>query len=418
MDKRAFRSATARLVFATLLTGAALLHAEVNPDKPDTFQGASVIPQKSMSESASKILRHIVDARAQIHRGELKSAESELRAASTLIDYIESVVPSTQIADHIWVAEKHLDYQQPHEVTLDLIPVEISLTDIEEVYLIRQAKQHIENTRSHLSNQDVEAARKELIHLRESLTQTEVDLPLKSTKQHISEAFALLANGDAKGADGALKNAEAGVRFVSLGSSTPLAKSRRLLWQAVEDYSAGRHDAVKEKLSSALNWLAQVKSDTDDKTRTEAQRLGAEIREMLDNERHKHPASSSELTGFWHKTVALIEREAENLYNAWRNQQSENHLYRQLIDARFHLYYAEYDLFETGDIEDAKWELSRSKNYLQAAMSETSGLRKKQILAIKQEVENLESLMGTPDEDIRNRYDEAILALRRLIKQK
>ena len=46
----------------------------------------------------------------------------------------------------------------------------------------------------------------------------------------------------------------------------------------------------------------------------------------------------SGITGLWHRTVALIEREAENLYHAWRDQQTENHLYRQLIDARFHLF--------------------------------------------------------------------------------
>lgn len=171
-------------------------------------------------------------------------------------------------------------------------------------------------------------------------------------------------------------------------------------------------------MTNALNWLEQVKSDTDPKTRNEAHWLGAEIRELLDNERHKLPARSSELTGFWHKTVALIEREAENLYHSWRNQQSENHLYRQLIDARFHLFYAEHDLFETGDIEDARWELKRSKNYLQAAMSETSGLRKKRIQAIEQEVESLDALLDNPDTDIRHRYEDAILELRRLIKKK
>ena len=418
MDKRYLLFAVAGLVMTVLSTATVSIHADVNPDKSDTVRGVSVVPQKSMSESASKILRHIVDARAQIHRGELKRAESELHAASTLIDYIESVVPSTQIADHIWVAEKHLDYQEPHEVALDLIPVEISLTDIEEVYLIRQAKRHIENTKSHLNNRDVEAARKELIQLRESLTQTEVDLPLTSTKQHINEAFALLVNADPKGADSALKNAESGVRFVSLGASTPLAKSRRLLWQAVEDYAVGRHDAVKEKLSNALNLLEQVKSGADSKTHDEAQRLGAEIRELLDNERHKLPERSSELTGFWHKVVALIEREAENLYNAWRSQQSENHLFRQLIDARFHLFYAEYDLFETGKVEDAKWELTQSKNYLKAAMSETSGIRKKRIRAIKQQVENLESQLENPDADVRQRYDETLMKLRLMIKEK
>ena len=68
MDKRYLLFAVAGLVMTVLSTATVSIHADVNPDKSDTVRGVSVVPQKSMSESASKILRHIVDARAQIHR--------------------------------------------------------------------------------------------------------------------------------------------------------------------------------------------------------------------------------------------------------------------------------------------------------------------------------------------------------------
>ena len=412
-------SVLASLVTAMLIfSGSVSISSETATDVSAGIQGVPLLPQTSMSASASKVLRHIVDARAAIHAGELKHAERELHTASRLIDYIKSVRPSTQITDHIWVAEKHLDYQKPGDIALDLIPIEISLTDLEEVYLVRQAERHIKNTKSHLAQQDVESARKELIALRESLAQTEVDLPLNSTEEHIGKAFSQLAAGDKTGADITLREAEAGVRFISLGKSTPLARTRRLLWQAIEDYSAGHHLAVKSGLTKALHMLDKIEPPADAKSMHEAQRLRLEINELLQYEEHSDGEVESDLTGFWHRTVALIEREAENIYHAWRDQQSKNHLFRQLIDARFHLFYAEYSLFKTGDIDDARWELERSIEYLQAAVSETSGLQQERIQQILDKVEILNSHVATPDKNDRHQYDEALLELRRLIKKK
>jgi len=419
MNKRHLHNQITILLLTLLFfTGTLAFYSATSRSATDDQQSTADASRRSISESASKILHHIVDARSNIHQNRFDDAEKELRAASSLIDYIKSVVPTTQIADHIWVAEKHLDYQQPQEVALDLIPIEISLTDIEDVYSVIQAKRHLDNVKSHLDQQNVAAARDALLQLRESLTQTEVDLPLSLTEQHIQEAVRLLSEKDATGADQALKNAEAGVRFVSLGTSTPLARSRRLLWQAIEDYSAGRHDSVRDNLTKALKWLEQAKSSNDEKSDYEAQRLRTEIKELLDNELQRRPAEKTELTGFWHKTVALIEREAENLYNAWRTQQNENHLYRLLIDARFHLYYAEYYLFESGEAEDAKWELDRSLKYLQEAVSQTHGLRKRKIQAMQKKVTKLASLSSTPNEDVRKLYDEALTELRQFIRKK
>lgn len=419
MNKRYLQSKIVVLLVQILLvTGTSTLHAETGQSVTDDRQGAAVISGQNISTAASEILRHIVDARSAIHQQKISAAESELQSAVKLIDYIKSVIPSTQIADHIWVAEKHLDSQKSQEVALDLIPIELSLTEIEEVYSVIQAKRHLDNVKSHLSQQEVEAARKELIQLRESLIQAEVDLPLTLTEQQIHQAVKLLSEADAMGADRALMNAEAGIRFVSLGSSTPLAKSRRLLWQAIEDYSAGRHDSVRQNLTQALGWLEQAKSPNDEKSEYEARRLRNEISELLDNELQRRPVERSELTGFWHKAVALIEREAENLYHAWHDQQSENHLYRQLIDARLHLYYAEHSLFESGDLEDAKAELIQCLNYLHEAESLTHGLRKKRIQTITNMVEKLNTLTSSPDDEVRKQYDEALLQLRGLIKKK
>ncbi len=418
MEKTRLKSATACLVTAVLLAaGPVVIRAETAPGAPTAILGASVPSQEGMSAAATKVLHHIVEARAAIHSGEMKRAEQELRQALALIDRIKAVRPGTRVADHIWVAEKHLDYQEPREVALDLIPVEISLADLEEIVSSRRAQRHLQDTKAHLGRGDAEAARKELQQLRESLGQTEIDLPLISTEQHIGKAFALLTEGKAAGAEQALKEAEAGVQFVSLGKSIPLAKARHALWQAMEDYSAGHHEAVEADLGQALKWLEWVKAGTDTKTGREAQRLRTEINELLERETHKTPEAESELGGFWHRTVGLVEREAEKLYHGWRDQQSENHLYRQLIDAKLHLFYAEHELFESSDVEGAREELEQTTGYLRAAAKEASGARKERIDALEKEVAALGSLTANPDTKARSQYDKALADLRRMVEK-
>jgi ElaB/YqjD/DUF883 family membrane-anchored ribosome-binding protein len=405
-------------LITTLLfsTGPTASFAGTEPKTVATVPEAAVMPAEGMSAAATKVLHHIVEARALVHRGEAERAEDELRKALARIDQIKAVRPSTRIADHIWVAEKHLEYQEPHEVALDLIPIEISMADLEEVVSAKRAERHLEQTKAHLGRGDAEAARKELTRLRENLAQTEVDLPLASTEQHINSAFAWLAEGNTARAEAALKAAEAGVQLVSLGKSIPIAKARRALWQAVEAYSSGHHDAVESDLNQALKWLERVEAGSDTKTGQEAQRLRLEINELLGRESRQGSGAETELSGFWHRAVGLVERDAEKLYHAWRDQQSENHLYRLLIDAKLHLFYAEHELFESGDTEGAKQELEETAGYLREAAAEASGPRKARIEALEKEVTSLlPPAVDAGAEDTRSRYEEALAELRRMV---
>lgn len=380
-------------------------------------RGTIIASQEGMSTLATKVLHQIVEARTAIRVGEMKRAEQALHSAMEKIEHIKSVRPSTKVADHIWVAEKQLDFQEPHEVALSLIPIEISLNDLEEVFSVQRAKRHLKETKTHLDRGDADAARKELVQLKDSLTQTEVDLPLTSTEQHIGKAFAALAEGRLEEADQALQNAEAGVRFVSLGNSVPLAKARRALWKAMENYSAGHHDAVAADLTRALDWLEKVKTEEDAETRREAQRLHTDINELLAIEAHRTPGAESALAGFWHRSMGLVERQAEKLYHAWRDQQTENHIYGQLVNAKMHLHYAEHELFSGGDADDARQELENTAAYLDAAAAEARGERKPQIEALKEAVADLATLAANPDEKARARYDKVMADLRGMLHE-
>ena len=416
MGKTALKCVSMGLCTAVLLCAAPLqTQADTELGAPTDVGRAPVPSHEGMSAAATKVLHQIVVARAAIHAEEPELAKRELHQALELIDYIKAVRPTTRITNHIWVAEKHLEYQEPHEVALDLIPIEISLADLEDVVTAQHKERYLQDIRTQIGRGDAHATRKALEQLRNSLAQTEIDLPLMSTEQHINTAFALLSQGETVKADQALKEAEAGVQFVSLGKSIALAKARRALWQAMENYANGHHEAVKADLAQALKWLEWVKSGIDTKTGREAQRLRTEIGELLERETHKTREAESDLAGFWHRTVGLIEREAEKLYHAWRDQQHGNHLYRQLVDAKLHLFYAEHELFDSGDVEGARQELEKTAGYLRTAAAETSGESKTKIEALEKEVEALGRLAASPDADTRSRYDKALADLRQMV---
>ncbi len=418
MRKTPLIFAAAGLITTVLLSAEPITApAQTDPSTAADVYGAAVPSQEGMSAAATKVLHHIVEARAAIHAENHDLAERLLNQALALIDHIKAIRPSTRVADHIWVAEKHLDYQEPREVTLDLIPIEISLADLEDVVVAQRSKQYLLDIRDHIGRGDANATRKALEQLRGSLAQTEIDLPLTSTEQHINKALGLLAEGKATEAEQTLKEAEAGVRFVSLGKSAPLAKARRALWQAMENYSTGHHEAVKADLFQAQDWLEQVKGGSDTKTGHEAQHLWTEINELLDREAHRTPGAESGIAGAWHRTVGLVEREAEKLYHAWRDQQSGNHLYRQLVDAKLHLFYAEHELFNSGDVEGAKQEFQESAGYLREAAATASGEHKSRIEALEKDVAALGSQARNPDAKMRRRYDKALADLRRMVEK-
>jgi hypothetical protein len=82
MGKTRLKYATASLITAVLLAaGAVAIRAETMPGAPTAIQGGSVPSPEGMSAAATKVLHHIVEARAAIHSGEAKRAERELHQA-------------------------------------------------------------------------------------------------------------------------------------------------------------------------------------------------------------------------------------------------------------------------------------------------------------------------------------------------
>jgi hypothetical protein len=176
----------------------------VIPHKAITPQEEAVI-----SSAGVKVLRHITQARAHIRDNNLKEAGAELDQARKLMDIIQAALPISRIKDRIWVAKKHLEYENTEDVLPDLVPIYASLDELIEIMPTDSAKQHLDEARDHLKSGDKDRARRALEATEGALRYTELDLPLGTTRRLVAQAKVDVEQEKPAGADKALQAASA-----------------------------------------------------------------------------------------------------------------------------------------------------------------------------------------------------------------
>lgn len=267
------------LIAAVLLLGtlfAGNVRAAGIEEKVTIIPGRTITSsdEATISSASLKVLRHIAQAREDIHGKELLKAQEQLKQAQTLIDIIKATEPTDKIKDRIWVAKKHLSYEDTETVRQDLIPIYASLDDIDEfIPSNNNAMDHINKAKKHLENANKKGATKELTLAEDAVVYTEIDLPLGDTERHVKAARTFLTKKESKKAAAALKSAEDGVQYLSLMDSSPVYKARKSFWNATQNYMAGRLEAAKSDIKDAKSYLAKVDASIDAKTKTEADKL-------------------------------------------------------------------------------------------------------------------------------------------------
>jgi len=261
------------LLLGTLFTGN--VHAEAIQEKITVTPGRTITPREesTISSAALKVLRHIAQARGDIHSKNLSGAQAELKQAQKLIEVIKATLPTEKIKDRIWVAKKHLTYEDTDTVMQDLIPIYASVDDIEEFAPMNNVKEHVDKAKKHLQNGNKKGANEELKLADDAVVFTEIDLPLGYTEKKISSAQKFLAKKEAKKADISLKSAEDGVQYLSIMDTSPVYQARKSFWRATKNYLAGKTDAARADIKDAKAYLAKVDRTVDAKTNTEIDNL-------------------------------------------------------------------------------------------------------------------------------------------------
>lgn len=322
--------------------------------------------QAAISSAGVKVLRHIAQARGDIHHKDAEGARTELDQTGKLLDIIQAALPTTEVKDRIWVARKHLEYENTQEVLPDLVPIYASLDELIDIMPTDRAKAHLDQASAHLKSGDREKARADLDATAGALSYIEVDLPLDSTRSLVDQARAALNKENWDEADKVLKSAEDSTVYLSVALDQPLFTAQTLIWQTVVDLDAAHRDLARSDLQDAISYLELAGQSDDQATRDAAQKLLDQARQL-----QRDMKGETDLGGrarqLWEHTRALADRSLEYLAADWARYRTGSPLKSDLIEARLHLANARIDLFTGHETGRAGEELQAARQFLDRA---------------------------------------------------
>ncbi len=396
---------TAAVLIATLGAGAILHTAQAAiEEKVSVSQVKTISAQEELaiSSAATKVLRHIAQARGDLKNKDGDAAQLQLDKAETLLKIIEASMPVNQVKDRIWVAKKHLEYEDSQEVIPDLVPIYSSLDELVDYMPVKQAKQHVDNAKAQLKHNNKQKAIEELNATDAALVYTEIDLPLNVTRQRVASAKADITKGNLEQAEKTLKAAEESVSVISVDIDEPLTVAKSSLWSAIRNYSADAYDKTKADLNDAIHYLQTAAQSADETTRTEAAKLVKQAEELKNKVTSQSAETAKELDHLWHHTAALSERSLEYMSAGWSSLRSDSKIKTDLIEAKLHVSNALIDRFIDEDATQAKVELDDALSYLAQATENAGDTHKSEVRKLQGDVQQLAKALSNSKDERQN----------------
>ena len=374
--------------------------------------------ERILSSAAAKVLRHIAEAQSAIRKKEAESAKSELQQAETLLNIIETALPTTEVKDRIWVAKQHLEYKDSEQVVPDLIPIYSSLDELVDFMPVKEAQAHLDKAKAHLEKGNKEKAKEELEAADEALVYTEIDLPFAGTRQLVGQALADVSKGDSQEAEKALQRAEDHVVFLSVGVDEPMVAAQSLIQAANQHYASGDKKLARSEIKQAITFLETAAKSPDKVTRTEAGEVLGEAK-ALETKIEDGGDLSSDLSHLWHRSRALADRSLEYMSTGWAKLRSRSPLKEDLIEAKYHLNVARIEQFVGDDASAAGHHLKAAQESLEKAAERadaqyTDEVYKKQIKDLEQSVQRLSEEKAKDTSDLQ--YAKLTRELRQMIQ--
>lgn len=381
-------AAAAALSAAALPAAAAdMLHEKVT----DTSTGHISPQQKDIiSSAADKVLRRIAQARGDLHEKDYSEALSELKKADTLLVIIAEGLPTTKVKDHIWVAHKHLQYENTKTVLPDFVPIYSSLDDISGFVPTQLARRHLNEARKALKKGKKQAAGEGLRAASAALIYTEEDLPLHYTTKHVHRAETDIKKKHYKQADKVLKSAEDSVNYLSLDVPSPLTVAKDALDGATDHYFAGEDSEAKAQLSRAIRYLDAASHGDDELSAKMSAKLTRDAKALLPKLAKHTSATKDRLAALLERVRALSERDIESYSTAWDIVQGADPIKPLVIEAQLHIAYAETDAHILGQSGAAKKQLNQALTLLKRAHAKTDKNFATPLTAVEKEVTALE----------------------------
>ncbi|NOZ68900.1 MAG: YfdX family protein [Deferribacteres bacterium] len=374
--------------------------------------------EEAISSTAVRALRHIAQARADIHEKNVDHARAELKQSLALLNDIKAALPTVKVKDYIWVARKHLSYEDTKEIIPDLIPVYTSLKEIEDIVSVDRVRELIAEARRNLEKGNTEDARKALQSAEDAIVYSEIDLPLVYTEKHLIAAQRFLAGNELQKADTALKSAEDGVRFLSVDIYSPLTKAKKSLWRAGKHYAAGKLAAARKDLKQAKTSLAAAIKTGVYKTKAEAE-LNALLKDAENTEAGVEKSKKrlgADIRSLWERAKALSEHSAERLSTALQRLRVTSPVAADIIDAKLHVAYAETYQITAGRPDKAASEIDKALACIQRALPNADSVTEAQLTVITRYLKEIKTDLNRRDMVVKLLYENIKSELRTLIR--
>jgi hypothetical protein len=406
---------TINIATKVLVVALFTMYSYSHPAYAQTVQADVPIPYKSLTpqvestieNTAIIALRHISQARSDIHQRALAAARRELAEAVRLMDSIRDNLSTSPAKNFIEVARKHLEYEQARQVLHDLPPIYASLEKVSVYLPTDRAKTHLDRAKAHLEKNDKRAADRELVLTGKSLIIIEVEVPLLRAQQYVTKAQGYLAAKNAGKADKALMSAELRAMALYNGVNSPLTQAHQNIWLAFRNYSTAKGTDVGAYLKQARNYLGKAAAARSEAGKEEIGTLSQEVAKLENTLATEGRIAESALKSALEKSEALAKRTA-SYYSAGLSE-AETTLggERSLIEARMHVSFAETYQVTTSEPDKAIRELDTAVSYLQKAAGSklADHADRKKIRSIVSMLQALEANPGKNDATVQERYE-------------
>lgn len=380
----------------------------------EPYMSISTRVESTIVRSAIIAMRHVAQARSDIHRKAFADARRDLTDAARVMDGIEDDLSTSTVKNLIAITRKHLEYEQPAQVLHDL-PQIYSFLDNISVYLpADRAKMHLDRAKGLLERDDKQGADRELALADKSLIVVDEELPLLEVQKYVTKAQGYLAAGNAKKADKALEVAERRALILYTKGDFPIFRAEQNIWQALLNYSTAKTGPYLEQ---ARNYLNKATASGSARGKEEAGKLSLEVAELEKKLTGDGKVAESALKAAWEKSKALAERSAAYLTADISEEETTLKGENSLIEARLHVAYAETYQMTTMEPGKAIKELDTASSYLRKATKNSlvGPAAHKKILGLERIILSLKEIPKEHDTTVQEYYETVTNELSELI---
>jgi YfdX protein len=298
----------------------------ITADVQVTSQGQlSEEERRALSLAAGRLLKHVHQARQATNQQQKQQAMGHIDKALTLVQIIESAVPTYQVTARI--ESGNMAYEEKEQVKQLMVPIYAELEKVTLMVPLMAAKQEAAKngatTHGSVSGKQSQQSSAEQPS-RTAMTpvvagveahHTHIMLDVGAAEEHLQAAKQALNNNKYEVTDGALAAVQRGVSFAYIEVDLPLLRARENLMLAKAQVQAGQVQDARINLEAAAQALERYGQHADKSHASQVQSLQKEIQNyaqqlppQAQQTQQQNQQVVEQINEWWDRIVQLSDR--------------------------------------------------------------------------------------------------------------